>query len=166
MQSLKELSSFLGLWWKKYDKISLLYFLLFLLMLFAASCKWVTAKPKQIVEDAISIIIPIDLSKSFNGMDLMGWYFWLLLLPFLFSIVLFNRISVLIMHLFVLLILLLKIYDAYVDLDTDIPFKEYVMPYVTVDKHFEMYLFFILLSASFLFGIVNIFLSKKARIVS
>jgi hypothetical protein len=162
MQPLKLLSTVSGLWWKKYDKITLIYPLLFLLMYFTASADWLTAKPIEAALDIIRKFTSVDFSQSYNGMKLMGWYFWLLLLPFVFSLALFNRISVCLLHVFVIIVLLLKIYDTYVDLESGIPFKQYLAPYIYVDKHFELYLFFVLLSASFLFSIIHVFLSKKS----
>ena len=162
MQPLKLVSTVSGLWWKRFDKLSLVYPFLFLIMYFAASAKWLTAKPNISAIDIIRKLTSVDFSQSYNGMELMGWYFWLLLLPSVFSIILFNRISVLILNVIVIIVLLLKMYDTYIDLESAIPFKKYLVSYIEVDKHFEMYLFFVILSAGLLLSIANLFLPKKS----
>lgn len=163
MQPLKLVSTVSSLWWKRYDKISLAYPALFVLLYFTANAKWLTAKPNLTAVDIISKFTAVDFSQSYNGLELMGWYFWLLLLPSIFSIALFNRISVLIINVFVSMVILFKMYDNYYNLESSIPFKKYLVAYIEVEKHLEIYLFFAFLSALLLLSIVNIFLPKKSR---
>lgn len=164
MRALKLSSLYIGLWWKKFDKLTLAYLPIFLILYFSAASNWATGKPKALAAEILKRTISIDFSQSYNGLELMGWYFWLLLLPLLFSVLLFNRIVVFVLYFFIIVILMLKIYDSYIDLDSNIPFKDYIMPHITVDVHAELYMFFIVLSLSFLFSFVNIFLPKKSKI--
>jgi hypothetical protein len=156
MQSLRKIEIIIGLWWKKFQKLNVLYLLFFIVLYYTAACKWVTAKPVSIVDK----FIPLDLSTSYNGLELSGNYIWVLLLPFVFSVALFNSIAIFIILSVAILTVLLKIYDSYKDLDSDFIFKEYIMSMIKIEYHTEMYLFFIVLLILAVFGLINIILKK------
>jgi hypothetical protein len=161
MQALKKIKILLGLWWKKFQKLNFLYLIFFILLYYVATCNWVTAKPNTLVDK----ILPIDLSTSYNGLELIGYYIWLLLLPFVFSLLLFNSIAVFIILSIAIITVLLKLYDSYKDLDSDFIFKEYIMSMIKIEYHIEMYLFFVILLLLCLFALLNIFLTLKSKFI-
>jgi hypothetical protein len=166
MQSLRYYEIVLGQWWKKFQKTSFVYIILFFALFYFAKCNWVSAKLNTIAEIILNKISTLDLSRSYTGADLMESYLYLFILPFLLSLFLVNRILICILNFFILTIVFYKIYESYLNIENAIPaiIKDKIMPYFVVNYHTEMYVFFILVFLWLISGILNLFLFKKSKI--
>jgi hypothetical protein len=153
MQSLNKNQLWIALWWKKYEKIAFLYLILFFVIYYFSSNTWVTGKPVSMAEEIIKRFTSYDFSRSYRGIDLMGSYIWLYILPFIFSLFLFNSKSLLILLVFVQTIVSLKIYNTYIELNESIPFKSYLEPYIKIEYKTDIYLYALI---AFCFFAVNL----------
>ena len=164
MQSLNKSQIWIALWWKKFDKFSFLYLLFFFVLYYLAASVWVTGKPVSLIESVLDRITSYDFTRTYSGIDLMGVYIWLYILPFILSVFLFNKKAIFFINFIIPIALTFKIYSTYVSLEDSIPLKTYIQSYIKVIYHQEIYLFLSVTIVYFLFSLLNLFIFKLKKI--